>query len=163
MAIDANLIQRGIQQGIQANQPITNLLQGVNTGQSLLQNRQNLGRGEIQNQILQQGLDASQAQAPLQQQQLEQGLALNEQKLRIQQAVVDTLGVPDLPTAKEVALNIAQVAQLPDTDVPAQLERIKANAQINNRSTGNIDELISVYSQDPVKGRQLLNATLGEI
>ncbi len=153
MAIDANLIQRGIMAGIQANQPVTNLLSGVQTGQGFLQNQQNLQRGDIQNQILQQ-------QAPLQQQQLEQGVALNEQKLRLQQEVVNALGVPDVPTAKEVAFNIAKVAQLPDIDVPAQLERIKANAQINNRTTDNIDELISAYQRDPVKGRQLLNASL---
>ena len=77
MAIDANLIQRGIQQGIQANQPITNLLQGVGTGQSLLQNRQNLGRGEIQNQILQQQL----AQEPLRQELLQQGVTSGQNTL----------------------------------------------------------------------------------
>jgi len=150
MAIDARLIQAGIQQGIEANQPVTNLLSGINAGQNFMQNRQNLQRGNIQNQVLQD-------QAPLQQQQLEQGVAMGDLKLQQEQAIVDLLGVPDMTTAKEVAFNFAKISSLSDEQIPAALQSIKDNAIKNNRQTPNIDEVMTVFARDQVAGKELIN------
>ena len=53
MAIDANLIQQNLNTALQQVRPADNLLTGFQTGQGLVQNQQNLLRGDLQNQALQ--------------------------------------------------------------------------------------------------------------
>jgi len=148
MAIDARLIQSNLNTALQQVRPADNLLTGFQTGQGLVQNQQNLMRGDLQNQAL--GLQVqNQAElAPLEQE--VRGAQL--------QGMLDDLGAPDVPTAKEIAFNVSKLSALPDAQVPDQINRMISNAQIAGRTTENLDELLSVYQQDPVRGRELLNA-----
>lgn len=70
MALDANIIFRGLQAGLGEVAPVSNLLSGFQSGQQMQRNA-------LENQLLQQRADL----APLQQRALEQELAMGEQGL----------------------------------------------------------------------------------
>lgn len=148
MAIDARLIQQNLNTALQNIRPAENLLTGFQAGQGLVQNQQNLLRGDLQNQALQQQVQQQAELAPLEQE--VRGAQLQE--------ILSSIGAPDVPTAKEIAFNTSKLAQLPDAQVPSQINRMISNAQLAGRTTENLDELLSVYQQDPVRGRELLNA-----
>lgn len=151
MALDSRMILEGIQPAIEAARPVTNLLQGLQSGQQL-------ERNALENQLLQQRADL----APLQQQALEQDLAKGDIQNQMLQANLDALGVPDVPTAKEVALSVATIAGLPTPEAKlAKIQTLKKNAIASGRTTANLDELESAYMRSPETGDQLLNAGIG--
>lgn len=155
MALDANIIFQGLQAGLGEVAPVSNLLSGFQSGQQLQRNA-------LENQLLQQRADL----APLQQRALEQDLAIGEQglaqgdiKTQILQENLNALGVPDVPTAKEVAFNFAKVAELPTIEAKlSALNNIKQNAIKAGRTTENVDELLDTYARSPEEGEQLLGA-----
>ena len=151
MAIDSRAIQQNFLSALQNITPTEDFQRGLLASQQRQQ-------GDIQNQLLQQRLTQQEAIAPLQQQALQQGVDLKSIQIQQQQAALDALGVPDIPTAKQLAFNAAKLAALSDAEIPDQINRMIATAQINNRTTENLDELLSVFQQDPVRGRELLNA-----
>jgi hypothetical protein len=155
MALDSNLIMRGAQAALEKAQPFSNFMGGAQSGQQLM-------RGDLQNQQLQQNVDQQAALAPLQQRALEQGIETGDLQNQTLQASLDALGVPDEATAKEVALNVATIAGLPTAE--AKLTKIKSLKEIalkNNRTTENLDELEAAYMQDPAAGDELLNSSIG--
>ncbi len=157
MAIDANLIQRGLNQAIQANQPVTNLLSGFQTGQGF-------ARNQLQSEAIRQQTEQQAALAPLQQQALEgqieqRGVQTQLQSAQLQQTL-DAMGVPDVNTAKQLAFDTAVLSNLPDNLKLDKAQRIKATAENQGRSTDNIDEFISVFEQNPSRGNELLNSGL---
>jgi hypothetical protein len=155
MALDSNLIMRGAQAALEKAQPFSNFMGGAQSGQQLM-------RGDLQNQQLQQNVDQQAALAPLQQRALEQGIETGDLQNQTLQASLDALGVPDEATAKQVALNVATIAGLPTAE--AKLTKIKSLKEIalkNNRTTENLDELEAAYMQDPAAGDELLNSSIG--
>jgi hypothetical protein len=155
MALDSNLIMRGAQAALEKAQPFSNFMGGAQSGQQLM-------RGDLQNQQLQQNVDQQAALAPLQQRALEQGIETGDLQNQTLQASLDALGVPDEATAKEVALNVATIAGLPTAEAKlTKIKSLKAIALKNNRTTENLDELEAAYMQDPAAGDALVNASIG--
>jgi hypothetical protein len=152
MALDPRLILSGVQAGIQNAQPVTNLLTGVQQQQQLAgeDQRQRL----LEQQAGQQAATAEQQAllAPLHRQAMEQKLALG-------QAELDLLGVPDEPTAKQLAFNAAKLSALPTPEAKiAEIGRLKEAAKGAGRTTQNLDELEAAYARSPEEGDQLLGA-----
>jgi hypothetical protein len=155
MALDSNLIMRGAQAALEKAQPFSNFMGGAQSGQQLM-------RGDLQNQQLQQNVDQQAALAPLQQRALEQGIETGDLQNQTLQASLDALGVPDEATAKQVALNVATIAGLPTAEAKlAKIKSLKEIALKNNRTTENLDELEAAYMQDPAAGDELLNSSIG--
>jgi hypothetical protein len=157
MALDSNLIMRGAQAALEKAQPFSNFMGGAQSGQQLM-------RGDLQNQQLQQNVDQQAALAPLQQRALEQGIETGDLQNQTLQASLDALGVPDEATAKQVALNVATIAGLPTAEAKlAKIKSLKEIALKNNRTTENLDELEAAYMQDPAAGDELLSAGIGAL
>lgn len=154
MAIDSNLILQGLQGITAQNRPVSNLLSGAQVGQGFQANALN-------QQLLGQKIAQQEAIAPIEQQLAEQRLAAGQLGIEQKQAILDQLGVPDEPTAKQVAFNTAKLSALPT--VEAKLEGIaemKQQATAAGRTTANLDELEQVYAISPQKGDELLGATV---
>jgi uncharacterized protein YpiB (UPF0302 family) len=146
---------RGAQAALEKAQPFSNFMGGAQSGQQLM-------RGDLQNQQLQQNVDQQAALAPLQQRALEQGIETGDLQNQTLQASLDALGVPDEATAKQVALNVATIAGLPTAEAKlAKIKSLKEIALKNNRTTENLDELEAAYMQDPAAGDALVNASIG--
>lgn len=150
MALRPELILAGAQKGLEKVKPVTNFLQGAQAQQAIAgeQQRQNILSQQAQQQAV---------LAPLQQQALAQDLATGEIQQQILLRELEALGVPDVPTAKELAFNAAKLSALPTPEAKlAEIGRMKAAA--GNRSTQNLDELEQAYLQSPESGDQLLAA-----
>jgi len=147
MAFDARLIQENLNRSLQSVAPATNLLSGIQTGQGLV-------RGDIQNQLLQQRFDQSQAQAPLEQQLLQQkldvgaqGLAADTQaqELAAQTAALQTLGTV-AKTLKPFIDSRDLIGAAGQIDV---LERMGIDPEVLQ----DIDELISAGDLDEISNQ----------
>lgn len=111
-----------------------------------------LERMRLQNEALEQQIATATAQAPLKQRDMEQRIAL-------QQADLDLLGVPDAPTAQQMALTAVKISGLPDIDSKlAAIEAAKSQAVAAGRTTHNLDELEQAYLAGEDQGDQLLGA-----
>ncbi len=150
MALDPRLILNGVQAGIQNAKPFSNLMAGAQ------QQQQFAGEEQRQNLLAQQA-EQQAGLAPLQQRAMQQQLAAGDISQQIAQRELDLLGVPDVPTAKELAFNAAKLSALPNVEAKrAEISRMKRAAA--GRTTHNLDELEAAYAQSPEAGDQLLNA-----
>ena len=139
MAIDAKLIQQNLLSSLQNITPAEDINRGLLASQQREQ-------GAIQNQLLQQRFDQGQAQAPLEQQALQQGVDLKSIQIQQQQAALDALGVPDIPTAKQLAFNAAKLSAIPTLEGKLnQIRVMKQTAVSQGRTTDNLDELEKSY------------------
>jgi len=152
MAIDAKLIQQNLLSSLQHITPAEDINRGLMASQQREQ-------GAIQNQLLQQRFDQGQAQAPLEQQALQQGVDLKSIQIQKEQALFDALGVPDMPTAKQVAFNVAKLSAIPTLEGKLnQIRVMKENAVNQGRTTHNLDELEKAYAISEELGDIELNS-----
>lgn len=152
MANGAQLILDAANRAIQAQTPVTNLLQGVRAGQGIQRNL-------LAQRAAEQQLGQQQALAPLEQQLVGQQIQEGDLAIQQRQAALDALGVPDVPTAKQVAFNTAKIAALPSLDQKLnQIQEMKQTAISQGRTTENLDELESAFNTSEQAGDELLNA-----
>lgn len=152
MALDPRLILSGVQAGIENARPFSNLMAGAEQAQRFA------GEQQRQGLLAQQGQQQA-AMAPLQREALEQNIATGGIQQQIAQAELDALGVPDVPTAKELAFNAAKLSALPTPEAKiAEIGRLKNVATQAGRTTQNLNELEAAYTRSPEEGDQLLAA-----
>jgi hypothetical protein len=154
MALDPRLILSGALTGVEKATPTTSFLGGIQAEQQLA--------GEDQRQrLLEQQAVQQAVLAPLQQQALAQDLAVSEIKQQRLQKELDLLGVPDVPTAKELAFNTAKLSALPTLEAKLkEIDRLKSVATAAGRTTDNLDSLQEAYSISEAEGDQLLDAAM---
>lgn len=155
MTNGARLILQGAQPAIQAAAPVSNLLSGTSGALGLQ------GAG-LRNQLLGQQIQAAPLQRELMAAQVAAAPAqLEAQQLQnqLRQAQIDALGVPDAPTAQQVALNAAKIKGLKTVEQKlSAIDRMRSEAIAANRTTSNLDELKAAFEQDEALGNELLDA-----
>jgi hypothetical protein len=139
MSNGANLILQGSQPALAAAKPVSSFIGGMQQGQDIVQN-------QLTNLLGQQKVAAG-----------EQKLAAGQIDL---QSALDSLGMPDITTAEQVAQDVAILNQLPDSMKLAKAESIRSNAISQGRTTENIDEYINTFKQNPEQAQQLLDASI---
>lgn len=153
MALDPNVVLAGMSRQAQ---PVTSLLQGVQAGQNIMANLQRQKALEQQLAIQQEKAQRAAQLAPLQQQAMQQKLQSGALDIATRQANLELLGVPDETTAKQVAFDVANLLALPKEQRIEAAKNIRDRAVENKRSTGNIDEYLSLAETNPEQADKLL-------